>query len=121
METKNKKLHYYVYFSSSGYKYRVDAIQFNKKSDIKNDFYKNKKYYSTVERAQAVADKLNKGLTQWQIEFARITQEYCSKIAKLQRENKISQYDYDALEALYRMGSYTEHSIMKDIVESYNK
>lgn len=121
METKNKKLHYYVYFSSSGYKYRVDAIQFNKKSDIKNEFYKNKKYYSTPERAQAVADKLNKGLTQWQIEFARITQEYCSKIAKIQRENKINQYDYDALDVLYKMGGYTEHNIIREFAESYNK
>ena len=43
---KRRDMHYYVYFSSASYTYRVDVRQFKKKSDLKEDCYKNKKYYS---------------------------------------------------------------------------
>ena len=55
---KRRDIHYFVYFSSSTYKYQVDVIQFKKKSDI-NEYYKTKRYFSTHANAKAYADKLN--------------------------------------------------------------
>ena len=56
---KRRDMHYYVYFSSSAYKYQVEVIQFKKKSDLKSEYYKNKRYFSTHANAKAYADKLN--------------------------------------------------------------
>ena len=56
---KRRDIHYYVYFSSSTYKHQIDVIQFKKKSDLKNEYYKNKRYFSTHANAKAFADKLN--------------------------------------------------------------
>ena len=56
---KRKDIHYFVYFSSSTYKYQVDVIQFKKKSDLKNEYYKTKRYFSKHALAKAYADKLN--------------------------------------------------------------
>lgn len=56
---KRRDIHYYVYFSSSTYKYQIDMIQFKKKSDLKSEYYKNKRYFSTHANAKAYADKLN--------------------------------------------------------------
>lgn len=56
---KRRDIHYYVYFSSSTYKYQIDMIQFKKKSDLKNEYYKNKRYFSKHANAKAYADKLN--------------------------------------------------------------
>ena len=56
---KRRDMHYYVYFSSSTYKYQIEVIQFKKKSDLKTEYYKNKRYFSTHANAKAYADKLN--------------------------------------------------------------
>ena len=56
---KRRDMHYYVYFSSSTYKHQVEVIQFKKKSDLKTEYYKNKRYFSTHANAKAYADKLN--------------------------------------------------------------
>ena len=56
---KSRDMHYYVYFSSSTYKYQVEVIQFKKKSDLNSEYYKNKRYFSTHANAKAYADKLN--------------------------------------------------------------
>lgn len=56
---KRRDMHYYVYFSSSTYKYQSEVIQFKKKSDLNSEYYKNKRYFSTHANAKAYADKLN--------------------------------------------------------------
>lgn len=56
---KRRDIHYYVYFSSSTYKHQIDVIKFKKKSDLKTEYYKNKRYFSTHANAKAYADKLN--------------------------------------------------------------
>ena len=56
---KRRDMHYYVYFSSSTYKYQIEVIQFKKKSDLNSEYYKNKRYFSTHANAKAYADKLN--------------------------------------------------------------
>lgn len=56
---KRRDIHYFVYFSSSTYKYQIDVIQFKKKSDLKNEYYKTKRYFNTHANAKAYADKLN--------------------------------------------------------------
>lgn len=56
---KRRDMHYFVYFSSSTYKYQVDVIQFKKKSDLKDKCYKDKRYFNTHANAKAYADKLN--------------------------------------------------------------
>ena len=77
---KRTDMHYYVYFSSASYTYCVDVLQFKKKSDIKNDFYKNKKYYSTYAEAKAVADKLNEKDTDIGHLFGRAAREFEGKM-----------------------------------------
>ena len=56
---KRRDMHYFVYFSSSTYKYQVDVIQFKKKSDLKDKCYTDKRYINTHANAKAYADKLN--------------------------------------------------------------
>lgn len=57
----NPEMHYYVYFSTSSYQYRVDVIQFNKSiSDIKSKYYRALTYYDTYAEATAEADRMNK-------------------------------------------------------------
>lgn len=85
---KRKDIHYHVYFSSASYTYRVDVLQFKKKSDIKNDFYKNKKYYSTYAEAQAVADKLNEKDTDIGHLFGRAASEFEHKMYELLKNGR---------------------------------
>lgn len=56
----NPKMHYYVYFSTSRYQYRVDVIHFKSLSDIKSKYYGALAYYDTYAEATAEADKMNK-------------------------------------------------------------
>lgn len=56
----NPEMHYYVYFSSSMYQYRVDVIHFKTISDIKSKYYSALVYYDTYAEAKAEADRMNK-------------------------------------------------------------
>lgn len=56
----NLEMHYYVYFSSSMYQYRVDVIHFKTISDIKSKYYSALVYYDTYAEAKAEADRMNK-------------------------------------------------------------
>jgi len=96
---KRKDIHYYVYFSAASYTYQVDAIQFKKKSDIKNDFYKNKKYYSTYAEAQAVADKLNEKDTDVGHLFGRAAREFEHKMYELLKMEGMTDAQKHAIEA----------------------
>lgn len=94
-------MHYYVYFSSATYTYCVDVLQFNKKSDIKNDVYKNKKYYSTYAEAQKVADKLNEKDTDVGHLFGRAASEFESKLYELLKMGGMTDAQKHAIEAAY--------------------
>jgi len=96
---KRKDIHYHVYFSSASYTYRVDVLQFKKKSDIKNDFYKNKKYYSTYAEAQAVADKLNAKDTDVGHLFGRAAREFEHKMSELLKTGGMTDAQKHAIEA----------------------
>lgn len=96
---KRKDIHYHVYFSSASYTYRVDVLQFKKKSDIKNDFYKNKKYYSTYAEAQAVADKLNAKDTDVGHLFGRAASEFEHKMYELLKMGGMTDAQKHAIEA----------------------
>jgi hypothetical protein len=96
---KRKDIHYHVYFSSASYTYRVDVLQFKKKSDIKNDFYKNKKYYSTYAEAQAVADKLNEKDTDIGHLFGRAASEFEHKMYELLKMGGMTDAQKHAIEA----------------------
>ena len=96
---KRKDIHYHVYFSSASYTYRVDVLQFKKKSDIKNDFYKNKKYYSTYAEAQAVADKLNAKDTDVGHLFGRASREFEHKMYELLKMGGMTDAQKHAIEA----------------------
>lgn len=96
---KRKDMHYHVYFSSASYTYRVDVLQFKKKSDIKNDFYKNKKYYSTYAEAQAVADKLNAKDTDVGHLFGRAASEFEHKMYELLKMGGMTDAQKHAIEA----------------------
>lgn len=56
----NPEMHYYVYFSTSRYQYRVDVIHFKSISDIKCKYYGALTYYDTYAEANAEADRMNK-------------------------------------------------------------
>lgn len=94
-----KDMHYHVYFSSASYTYCVDALQFNKKSDIKNDLYKNKKYYSTYAKAQAVADKLNAKDTDVGHLFGRASREFEHNLHEILKMGGMTDAQKHAIEA----------------------
>lgn len=96
---QRKDIHYHVYFSSASYTYRVDVLQFKKKSDIKNDFYKNKKYYSTYAEAQAVADKLNAKDTDVGHLFGRASREFEHKLYEILKMGDMTDAQKHAIEA----------------------
>ncbi len=91
-------IHYHVYFSSATYTYCVDVLQF-KKSDIKNEFYKNKKYYSTYAEAQKVADKLNEKDTDVGHLFGRAASEFRNKLYDLLKMTGMTEAQKHAIEA----------------------
>lgn len=92
-------IHYHVYFSLATYTYCVDVLQFKKKSDIKNDFYKNKKYYSTHAEAQKVADKLNEKDTDIGHLFGRAAREFEHKVYELLKMGGMTDAQKYAIEA----------------------
>ena len=94
-----RDIHYYVYFSSASYTYSVDVLQFKKKSDIKNDLYKNEKYYSTYADAQAVADKLNAKDTDVGHLFGRAAREFEHKMYELLKMGGMTDAQKYAIEA----------------------
>ena len=96
---QRKDIHYRVYFSSASYTYCVDVLQFKKKSDIKNDLYKNKKYYSTYAEAQAVADKLNAKDTDVGHLFGRASREFEHKLYEILKMGDMTDAQKHAIEA----------------------
>ena len=96
---KRRDMHYYVYFSSASYTYRVDVIQFKKKSDIKNEYYKNKKYFSTYLTAQQAADKLNAKDTNAGHLFGRAAREFEHKMYELLKTGGMTDAQKHAIEA----------------------
>ena len=94
-----RDIHYHVYFSSATYTYCVDVIKFKKKSDIKNEYYKNKKYYSTYAEAQKVADKLNEKDTDVGHLFGRAAGEFRNKLYDLLKMAGMTEAQKHAIEA----------------------
>ena len=92
-------IHYLVYFSFASYTYCVDVIKFKKKSDIKNEYYKNKKYYSTYAEAQKVADKLNEKDTDVGHLFGRAAIEFRHKLYDLLKMAGMTEAQKHAIEA----------------------
>lgn len=83
-------MHYYVYFSSATYCYKVDVIQFKKKSDLQNERYRNEKYYSTYLLAQQAADRLNAKDTDVGHAFGRAAMEFQDKLYAAQKMEGIT-------------------------------
>lgn len=96
---KRRDMHYYVYFSSASYTYRVDVIQFKKKSDIKDEYYKNKKYFSTYLAAQQAADKLNAKDTDVGHLFGRAASEFEHKMYELLKMEGMTDAQKHAIKA----------------------
>ena len=96
---KRKDMHYYVYFSSASYTYRVDVIQFKKKSDIKDEYYKNKKYFSTYLAAQQATDKLNAKDTDVGHLFGRAAREFEHKMYELLKMEGMTDAQKHAIKA----------------------
>lgn len=87
---KRRDMHYYVYFSIATYTHKVDVIQFKKKSDIKNDYYKKQKYFSTYLAAQQAADKLNAKDTDIGHLFGRASSEFGRKLCEILKMDGIT-------------------------------
>ena len=97
---KRRDMHYYVYFSSATYMHRVDVIQFKKKSDITDEYYKKKKYFSTYLAAQQAADKLNAKDTDVGHLFGRAASEFEHKMYELLKMEGMTDAQKHAIEAL---------------------
>lgn len=106
---KRRDMHYFVYFSSASYTYRVDVIHFKKKSDIKNEYYKNKKYFSTYLAAQQAADKLNAKDTDIGHLFGRASSEFEHKLHEILKMEGMTAAQKCAIEA----ASANVHAITK--------
>ena len=96
---KRRDMHYYVYFSSASYTYRVDVLQFKKKSDLKDECYKNKKYFSTYLAAQQAADKLNAKDTDVGHLFGRASREFEGKLQEILKMEGMTPAQKCAVEA----------------------
>ena len=83
-------MHYYVYFSSATYCYRVDVIQFKKKSDLQSERYRNEKYYSTYLLAQQAADRLNAKDNDVGHAFGRAASEFKNKLYEAKKMEGIT-------------------------------
>lgn len=92
-------MHYYVYFSSATYCYKVDAIQFKKKSELKNERYRNEKYYSTYLLAQQAADRLNSKDTDVGHAFGRAASEFIDKLYAAQKMEGITDAQKSIIDA----------------------
>lgn len=102
-------IHYYVYFSLASYKYEVDAIQFKKKSDLKNELYKNKKYYSTYLIAKQAAEKLNAKDTDVGHAFGRAAREFIDKLYQVEKMEGITEAEKHLVNAtIENMGALTK-------------
>lgn len=98
---QREDIHYYVYFSSYTYTYCVDVLQFKKKSDIKNDYYKKQKYYSKYQDAKRVADALSNKDTDVGHLFGRASHDFNHKILGILKMEGISDAQKHAIEAAY--------------------
>lgn len=78
-----RDIHYYVYFSSSSYRYEVDTLQFKKKSDIKNEYYRKFKFFSTYAVAKLEADRLTAKDQSLAHMFGRAASEFRDKLYKI--------------------------------------
>lgn len=96
---KRRDMHYYVYFSIATYTHQVDVIQFKKKSDIKDECYKNKKYFSTYLAAQQAADKLNSKDTNIGHMFGRASREFEGKLQEILKMEGMTPAQKCAVEA----------------------
>lgn len=105
MSEKVKNAHYYVYFSTNGYIYKVGLLTFKNKSEIKTDYYKGLRYYSTKERAQKIADKYNEKIKDIdEFKFARLADEFFHKLWEIVKNEGIKDhYAKDAVESLRGM------------------
>lgn len=102
-------MHYYVYFSSATYCYKVDVIQFKKKSDLKNERYRNEKYYSTYLLAQQAADRLNAKDTDIGHAFGRAAREFQEKLYAAREMEGITDAQKSLINAaIANMGALTK-------------
>lgn len=96
---KRRDMHYYVYFSAATYTYKVDVIQFKKKSDIKNDRYKNEKYYSTYKAAKRAADRITEDDKNVAHLFGRAARDYTDKLREALKTEGITATQTCTIEA----------------------
>lgn len=92
-------MHYYVYFSLATYCYKVDVIQFKKKSELQNERYRNEKYYSTYLLAQQAADRLNSKDTDVGHAFGRAASEFIDKLDAAQKMEGITDAQKSLIDA----------------------
>lgn len=106
---KRRDMHYYVYFSSWTYTYKVDVIHFKRKSDLKNEYYRNKKYFSTYMAARQAADKLNAKDTDIGHMFGRAFRDFEHKLHEILKMEGMTATQKCAIEA----ASANAHAITK--------
>lgn len=122
MSEKVKNAHYYVYFSTNGYIYKVGLLTFKNKSEIKTDYFKELRYYSTKERAQKIADKYNEKIKDLdELKFACLASEFHYKLSDIDNNGLIKDhYAKDAVESLRKMVRTCERFVANTVeLEKY--
>lgn len=123
MSEKIKNVHYYVYFSTNdGYIYKVGLLTFKNKSEIKTDYFKGLRYYSTKERAQKIADKYNEKIKDLdELKFACLASEFHYKLSDIDNNGLIKDhYAKDAVESLRKMVRTCERFVANTVeLEKY--
>lgn len=96
---KRRDMHYYVYFSGATHIYQVKTIQFKKKSELKLEYFKKQKYFSTYLAAQQAADKLNAKDTDIGHLFGKASNEFENKLCEILKMDGITDTQKCAVEA----------------------
>lgn len=107
-------------FSTNGYIYKVGLLTFKNKSEIKTDYFKGLRYYSTKERAQKIADKYNEKIKDLdELKFARLASEFHYKLSDIDNNGLIKDhYAKDAVESLRKMVRTCEYCKLKELSNS---
>lgn len=106
----NPEMHYYVYFSSSAYQYKVDVIHFESRDNIKSKYYAGLTYYDTYAEAGAKAIEMNKNDSDVRHLLCRAIKVFLdSTQAIIETSNKeLSPVSRRAINVLRNMGEFVQ-------------
>lgn len=106
----NPEMHYYVYFSSNSYQYKVDVIHFESLDRVSSKYYASLTYYDTYAEAKAKADEMNKNESDVRHLICRAIKVFLDSTQEIiETSNKeLSPVSRRAIHALRGMGEFVQ-------------